>query len=128
MQKRPGPKTRRILLLEDDKQVATVFATALRDQGHDIVVCHTFENARSELLRSTPDALLTDVRLGEYNGLQAAVLFRSLSPEGIIVAVSGHDDPVIRQEANKLQAEFFVKPVSLAVLISRFGPDRDAHE
>ena len=124
MQKSPGPKTRRIVLLEDDKQVATVFATALRAQGHDIVVCHTFESARSELLRSTPDALLTDVRLGEYNGLQAAVLFRSLSPEGIIVAVSGHDDPVIRQEANKLQAEFFVKPVSLDVLISRFGSDR----
>jgi CheY-like chemotaxis protein len=111
---------RRILLLEDDQGVAAVYATALRAEGHDIVVCHSFEAARTELRLSVPDALLTDVRLGEYNGLQLAILFRSLSPEGPIVAVSGHDDPVIRQEVLNLHAEFFVKPVSLDALRGQF--------
>lgn len=118
---------KRILLLEDDRDVATVYATALRAGGYDIVVCNTFEDARNELRRSVPDALLTDVRLGEYNGLQAALLFRSLSPDGIIVAVSGHDDPVIRQEAVNLHAEFFVKPVNLDFLTGRFRSTRNLH-
>ena len=114
----------RILLLEDDPGVATVYATALRAEGHHIVVCNNFEDARTELRRNVPDALLTDVRLGEYNGLQAAILFRSLSPDGIIVAVSGHDDPVIRQEVVNLHAEFFLKPIDLEFLTGRFSPTR----
>ena len=121
------PMTRRILLLEDDPGVAAVYATALRAEGHDIVVCNTLEDARKQLRQSVPDALLTDVRLGEYNGLQAAILFRSLSPDGIIVAVSGHDDPVIRQEVLNLDAEFFVKPVRLDFLTGRFNSDRDSN-
>ena len=118
---------KRILLLEDDRDVATVYATAFRAQGYDIVVCNTFEDARNELRRNVPDALLTDVRLGEYNGLQAAILFRSLSPDGIIVAVSGHDDPAIRQEVVNLHAEFFVKPVNLDFLTGRFRSTRNLH-
>jgi len=118
---------RRILLLEDDLGVAAVYASALRAEGHDIVVCHSFEAARTELKHTVPDALLTDVRLGEYNGLQAAILFRSLSPEGIIVAVSGHDDPVIRQEVVNLDAAFFVKPVDLDSLRGQFSPARTSN-
>jgi DNA-binding response OmpR family regulator len=117
----------RILLLEDSPEVARLYSTALRAEGHDLVVCSSFEEARSELRREVPDALLTDVRLGEYNGLQAAILFRSLSTDGIIVAVSGHDDPVIRQEVVNLHAEFFVKPVHLNFLTSRFSATRNAH-
>lgn len=111
----------RILVLEDDLGVAAVYATALRADGHDIVVCHSFEDGRTELKRSIPDALLTDIRLGEYNGLQLAILFRSLAPEGRIVAVSGHDDPVIRQEVLNLHANFFVKPVDLEDLRGEFS-------
>jgi two-component system, response regulator RegA len=118
---------RRILLLEDDLGVATVYATALRAEGYDIVVCNNFEDGRTELRRAVPDALLTDVRLGEYNGLQLAILFRGLSPEGRIVAVSGHDDPVIRQEVLNLNGQFFVKPVDLDALRSQFGSTRLHH-
>ena len=53
----------RILLVEDDLGVAAVYAAVLRDEGHEIVVCNTFEDARTELKRNVPDALLTDVRL-----------------------------------------------------------------
>ena len=64
---------------------------------------------------------------GEYNGLQAAILFRSLSPQGVIVAVSGHDDPVIRQEVLNLDAAFFVKPVNLDSLRGQFSSMRSAN-
>lgn len=116
-------KPKRILILEDDLRVAEVFALTLRGAGHDVVVCNDFEQGRSELKRSLPDALLTDIRLGQYNGLQLAFLYRSLSPEGIVVAVSGHDDPVIRREIASLGAEFLTKPVSLESLKAIFASE-----
>jgi DNA-binding NtrC family response regulator len=111
----------KILVLEDDAAVAAVYAEVLRAAGHDVVVCESFEAARDELRRRPPDALLTDVRVGEYNGLQLALMFRSASPGGTVVVVSGHDDPVIRQEAARIGAEFMLKPPDFAALAGRFG-------
>ena len=111
---------RRILVLEDEPALATMFATVLRGDGHEVVVFNHFEEARGEMRRHVPDAILTDIRLGEYNGLQLALMFRSLSPEGVIVAVSGHDDPVIRQDVSGLGAHFMVKPIDLATLQALF--------
>lgn len=112
---------RRILLLEDEPTVSTMFATVLRGDGHDVVVCNHFEEARAEMRRQVPDAILTDIRVGGYNGLQLALLFRSVSPEGMIVAVSGHDDPVIREDAEGLGAHFILKPVDLGRLQALFS-------
>ena len=110
----------RILVLEDDAQVSAVYTTSLKRAGHEIVSCRRFEDARTELRNSVPDALLTDVRVGQYNGLQIALLFRSLSPDGPIVVVSGHDDAVIRKEVGVLQGDFLLKPVDLSVLTAHF--------
>ena len=110
-----------ILILEDDPGVASLYAAALEGEGHRVAVFSSFEEARKALRQEVPDALLTDVRVGSYNGLQLALLFRSLSERGTIVVVSGHGDPVIADEATKIPAAFFVKPVDLNALTSQFA-------
>jgi DNA-binding NtrC family response regulator len=110
-----------ILVLEDDPAVRTMYASALEGDGHRVVVYDSFEEARKALRQAVPDALLTDVRVGAYNGLQLAFLFRSLSEQGTIVVVSGHDDPVIADEARRLPAAFFVKPVEVSTLRLQFA-------
>jgi DNA-binding NtrC family response regulator len=114
----------KILILEDDARVASAYAEALRNDGHDVTVCTGFEEARESLKGDRPDALLTDIRVREYNGLQLALLFREVCPDGRVVVVTGHDDGVIRSEAAALHAEFLVKPVSLAQLRNLFSPSR----
>jgi DNA-binding response OmpR family regulator len=47
---------------------------ALRDSVQRIVACDTFEKARQALKDEPFDALITDVRLGAFNGLQLAVM------------------------------------------------------
>ena len=103
----------RILILEDDQAVAALYSTALTLAGYDVAVFHKFEDARRELRNGIPDGLLTDVRVGEYNGLQLALLYRMLSPKGPILVVSGHDDVAMRREAANMSADFFVKPIDL---------------
>jgi DNA-binding NtrC family response regulator len=115
--------TNKILILEDDSEVAGVFARALRYDGNDVTVCTRFEDARDLLALRRPDAVLTDIRVGEYNGLHLAHLFRCQSPNGTVVVVTGHDDTVMRQEVEHLNAEFMLKPVAVSDLRRAFKRD-----
>jgi two-component system, response regulator RegA len=103
----------KILILEDDPFIAAMYGRALRRDGNDVTVCTTFKEAREQLKRDQPDTLLTDVRVGEYNGLQLAWLFRTYSPEGCLVVVTGYDDVVIRREVGELRGDFLLKPVEM---------------
>jgi two-component system, response regulator RegA len=117
----------KILILEDDVRVANAYAEALRENGNEVTVCTGFEEARDYLKKDCPDSLLTDIRVGQYNGLQLALLFRSICPEGRVVVVTGHDDSVLKNEVRAMNAEYLVKPVSLAQLRSLFGTPLAAH-
>ena len=68
-------------------------------------------------------ALLTDVRLGEYNGIQLALLARELHPNIKVVVFSGFDDPVLKEEARRIGATYLVKPVSGHSLVEALRPD-----
>jgi two-component system repressor protein LuxO len=106
----------KILILEDDPHIARVYGTALSEDGNSVTVCGTFEQAREHLRREQPDAVVTDVRVGEYNGLQLALLFRRSSPDGRVVVITGFDDAVLRRDVGEIQGKFLLKPVRIAQL------------
>ena len=110
-----------ILVLEDDPALAILYTSALQNEGHTVRVYATFEEARKALRESVPGGLLTDVRVGSYNGLQLALLFRAVAENSPIAVVSGHDDAVIQEEARRIPAIFLVKPVSLDAIVSIFA-------
>lgn len=65
------------------------------------------------LAEHRPDLLMTDVRLGAYNGLQLI----AMAPRAIpAIVVTGFSDPVIEADAARLGAEYRVKPVDPAAL------------
>jgi DNA-binding response OmpR family regulator len=111
------PTTPRLLLVEDHPALRIGLTTALERAGLHVVACSTFEEARFRLLAEDFDILVSDIRLGNFNGLQLADLARGKSPTGRIVVFSGFDDPVLRQEAVRLGATYLVKPVSIEQLL-----------
>jgi DNA-binding NtrC family response regulator len=110
----PAP---RILLVEDDAPLRHAMERSFFQEGHDVVACATFETAKRQLLEEVFDVLLTDVRLGAFNGLQLAVLARDLYPGIRIIVFSGFDDNVLRHEAERIGATYLVKPVVIATLL-----------
>lgn len=109
----PAPqKTRRVLIVEDQAALLEGMVTAFERAGRDVVATRTFEEARSRLLSENFHCLITDVRLGAFNGLQLAVIARDKNPAMGIIVFSGFDDPVLREEAAHLGASYVVKPVS----------------
>ncbi len=82
-----------------------------------MVSCRTFEEGRQQLLTEHFDVMITDIRLGAFNGLQLAVIARDKHPEMKIIVFSGFDDPVLREEAAHLRASYVLKPVGADYLL-----------
>jgi two-component system, response regulator YesN len=112
-------RVRRILLIEDEADLLAAMSRSFREAGLDVLACATFEEGREALRKRSFDALLTDVRLGAFNGLQLAVVARDLHPDIRIIIYSGFDDPVLRAEAERIDATYLVKPVPVGALIER---------
>ena len=106
-----SPK-RRVFVVDDEPALAESLKLGLQVHGNDGEMSRSFEDARRRLLVETFVVLITDVRLGAFNGLQLSVIARGNNPAMRIVVFSGFDDPVLREEARALNATYLVKPVS----------------
>ena len=118
MEQTSTPSAGVVLIVDDDRDLLYLLTEAFQNAGYQVVAESDFANARRSLRTHRLTALLTDVRLGEYNGIQLALLARELHPEIKVVVFSGFDDPVLREEAERVGAPFLVKPVSSEVLVN----------
>jgi DNA-binding response OmpR family regulator len=110
-------RARKILLIEDDAELLVALVRAFREAGLEVLACGTFEEGREALRNQAFDVLVTDIRLGAFNGIQLAVVARDLHPSIRIIVYSGFDDPVLRAEAERIGATYMVKPVPVSALL-----------
>lgn len=115
-----GPRAaqdQRVLIVEDHAGLLSGFRDSFEQAGRTVVACQTFETARKKLLTEHFSALVTDVRLGSFNGLQLVVIARDKYWDLPIVVLTGFDDSVLRREAAQLRAVYLVKPVAAQQLL-----------
>src|SRR5262245_23038388 len=118
----PASTKLRLLIVDDDRSLLDAMQRALRDSMRTVVACDTFEKARQMLKDQAFDALITDVRLGAFNGLQLAVMARDMYPDMRLIVFSGFDDPVLRADAEQIGATYLVKPVVSGDLLRLLDP------
>jgi len=112
-----GPR-QKILIVDDDPSLLEALERSFLEAGQDVRAFSSFEDARRVLQTTRFDALITDVRLGAFNGLQLAVIGRDTYPDMRLIVFSGFDDPVLRTEAEHVGATYMVKPVTGAQLLA----------
>jgi PAS domain S-box-containing protein len=110
-----GVAARKILVVDDDRDVAESLSLWLHDWGHDVRVAHTGEQALAEARAFRPELLLIDVGLPGMNGHEAARKLRALPEidDAMLVAVTGYGQEDDRRLS--LEAGFdrhCVKPLS----------------
>ncbi len=110
-------EARKILIVDDDVALLEGLESAFKSAGETATACSSFELARQMLRSDEYDVLITDVRLGAFNGLQLALLARDLYPRINLIVFSGFDDPVLRAEAERAGASYVVKPVATSTLL-----------
>jgi DNA-binding response OmpR family regulator len=109
------PMPPRVLIVEDNDATRTGLSELLRRAGYDTRATRSFEEGIQAMRDDTPDLLIADVRLGPYNGLQLLVT----SPRRVpTIIMTGFPDPVLEADAHHLGAQFILKPVAPAALLS----------
>jgi two-component system response regulator RegA len=105
----------KILIVDDDEATRAGLKQLFEGAGYRVTVAGTFAEGRVALSESTPDLLIADVRLGEFNGLHLV----ATNPRSIpTIIVTGYPDPVLEADAHHFGAEYLLKPVSPAGLMA----------
>jgi DNA-binding response OmpR family regulator len=99
---------RRILIVEDDPATRSGLAALLERRGYQTLTASSFDEAMHHLQTTGADLLITDVRLGAFNGLQLVVMHLPATPA---IVVTAFDDPVLEAEAHRAGAGYLVKPI-----------------
>ena len=80
----------RLIIAEDDLDMAELLAIIGREVGFDVLKVHNGEQAVAALHHSPPDVLLTDLRLPEPDGLALLKLARDISSDTLVVMITGY--------------------------------------
>lgn len=92
----------KILIVDDEIEVASLLARAVEAQGHQATVAHDGELALALLTHLSPDGVFLDVRLPEMSGIDVLRRIRALYPELPVVLITGHALPGEIDEARRL--------------------------
>jgi DNA-binding response OmpR family regulator len=106
---------RRILVVDDDRATRVGLVALLESEGYEVIAADNLKSARKAMMEDAPDLLLTDVRLGEFNGLHLAAANLTHVP---IIVITGFPDPVLEETAKEFDAEFLLKPINPADLLT----------
>jgi two-component system response regulator RegA len=90
----------------------------LTEQGFEVTVAETFAKAKDRLNTRPPALLITEVRLGEYNGLHLVLRGKAQRPTIAALVMSSLADPVLQSEAEAMGATFLVRPVDTRDLLA----------
>lgn len=97
----------RILVVGASDEMANAVGPGLESAGYELVLEKGFTEARATL-GTRPDLVITEVKLGPYNGLHLAILAGGLGTPAIVI---GDRDPVLQVEAEHQSAVYLTAPV-----------------
>ncbi len=95
-------------MISSDHRDRSVLVEALGALGVAVDVADDFPRGRDRLALSPPDLLITELRLGAYNGLHLVLRAKRENPSMTAVVVTRTPDPVLRLEAAQLDATLVV--------------------
>ena len=110
----------RVLVVEDERKLAEVVASALRAEHYDVVVASTGEEGFFQANAEVFDLLVLDVMLPGRSGLEILKALRGRrieTPVLILTARDGVDDRVLGLDLGA--DDYLVKPFALPELLAR---------
>ena len=102
---------RLILFVEPDPRRELQRAGLLFESaGFRVLSAGSFDEAKQLLKSDPPDVLVTELKLGPYNGLHLVVRSRADHPNMAAFVTSHFADPALAAEAANQNAAFLVRP------------------
>lgn len=130
---KPGqPRVSKLVLVEDDPDVAFGLSTLLQLEGIEVSVAETGGAAVGVIADTQPDVVLLDIGLPDMNGSDVYLLIAERWPTLPIIFSTGHGDRSrLEQMISKPHVGYLQKPYDLAGLMSMlklFEPNPQSSE
>jgi DNA-binding NtrC family response regulator len=100
----PMSLQRTVLLVSPTPSIAKALSSAIRRMGHHVLVTKTFEGAK-RYLSAAPHLLVTELKLGAYNGLHLALRAGATAIPTVVIADDSFEHEVEQIGAVRLSAE-----------------------
>jgi DNA-binding response OmpR family regulator len=98
-------RSRSALVVAATPSLATKLCAWLKLSGWDVVTAHSYQTARARLEHRT-DLLVTELELGDYNGLQLALRAQGYNVPALVI---GRHDEVLERDAEQLGSTYMRK-------------------
>ncbi|MGQ0602854.1 MAG: response regulator [Anaerolineales bacterium] len=111
---------KRILLVDDQREITRLLRTALETLGRGDVIVETpsGEEALLEIGRGGADLCVIDVRLPGISGLDVVRRLRRANSRAPVILISGLPDPQMENEARSLGVLAFMrKPINISAFL-----------
>jgi len=107
----------RILILDDDADLAHILVLSLRAEGFAVVIL----TCPHEALKSIHDAdvLLTDYHMPKMTGLEVAQRAYTQDWRGVLLIMSGHSSDITGRMEHPLLRSILTKPFSTRELVEK---------
>lgn len=111
---------KKVLVVDDEEQILRIFAGLLEKHGHEVDVA---ENGRLGFRKATTknyDLVIFDLRMPEWNGIDAIKGILMVKPQSKFLVVSGYIDNAVADELLKIQEVIAIleKPADLNEIVS----------
>jgi two-component system OmpR family response regulator len=110
----------RVLVVDDEENIAYLLTAAMKNQGFDVESCDCGEKAISLARTFNPDVIILDVLLPDKSGIEVVKAIRSagvMSPVIFLSALGSATDKVAGLTSGG--DDYMVKPFALEELIAR---------
>ncbi len=109
-----------ILLVDDDPHMLDVTHEILADEGYHITTAMSGEAAIEALNTKDFDLVITDLNMGQVNGISVLKKAKELKPETMVIITTASSDVAYTIEALRLNAnDYILKPFKLIDLLHR---------
>lgn len=115
-----------ILIVEDNSEIAAIFAEMLAAEGYEFTIAITATAALERLTRGDIELALVDLSLPDFDGIQMATMAREAGIDTPMLVVSGAADR--DKPGMGLFAEVFDKPVRASALMEAVAKHRKQGE
>ncbi len=110
----------RVLVVDDEINIAELVSMALRYEGWDVTVAHTGRQAVSCAAQVRPDAVVLDMMLPDFDGIEVLRQMRATSPAIPVLFLTARD--AVEDRVAGLTAggdDYVTKPFSLEEVVAR---------
>jgi DNA-binding response OmpR family regulator len=111
-----------VLVIEDDKRIASLVERALKEDGHQVSLSHNGREGAEMILAGRHDAALLDILLPEMDGFEVLERIRTKNCKTPVLVLTAVDAvPKILHAFDLGADDYLVKPFILEILLARVG-------